>query len=245
MTRVALIHALVHSVTPINAEMVRTWPTCERMNLLDDSLSADLARSGSGIDAAMHQRFEALASYAESAGAQAILFTCSAFGPCIEAVAARRPHMPVLKPHEAMVTEAVATGKRVGLIASFAPTLVSMPAEFPVGLELLPRLAKGAMEALNQGDTAGHDALVVDAARWLQQEGCDVIALAQFSMARAEAAVRQALQLSVLTTPASAVRVLRQRLGGSEPGILGPQNHSSCMPPQWGGGHKRVSLAKS
>jgi hypothetical protein len=32
-------------------------------------------------------------------------------------------------------------------------------------------------------------------------------------MARAEAAVRQALGLPVLTTPASAVRVLRQRLG--------------------------------
>jgi aspartate/glutamate racemase len=213
MTRVALIHALAHSVAPINFEMARAWPDCERMNLLDDSLSADLARSGRGLDAAMHQRFETLAAYAEGAGAEAILFTCSAFGPCIEAVAARRPHMPVLKPNEAMVAEAVARGKRVGLIASFAPTLVSMPAEFPPGIALQTRLAEGAMDALNQGDTAGHDARVVDAARWLQQQGCEVIALAQFSMARAEVAVRQALQLPVLTTPASAVRVLRQRLG--------------------------------
>lgn len=213
MTRVALIHALAHSVAPINTEMARAWPECERMNLLDDSLSSDLARGGRGLDAAMHRRFEALAAYAEGTGAQAILFTCSAFGPCIDAVAARRPHMPVLKPNEAMVAEAAATGKRVGLIASFEPTLVSMPAEFPPGTALATRLAAGAMEALNQGDTAGHDARVVDAARHLQQLGCEVIALAQFSMARAEAAVRQALQLPVLTTPASAVRVLRQRLG--------------------------------
>jgi Asp/Glu/hydantoin racemase len=213
MTRVALIHALAHSVAPINAEMARAWPDCERMNLLDDSLSSDLARSGRGLDAAMHQRFEALASYAEGTGAQAILFTCSAFGPCIDAVAARRPHMPVLKPNEAMVAEAVASGQRIGLIASFAPTLVSMSAEFPPGTALVTRLAEGAMEALNRGDTAGHDARVVEAARWLQQQGCEVMALAQFSMARAEAAVRQALGLPVLTTPASAVRVLRQRLG--------------------------------
>ena len=212
MTRVALIHALAHSVAPINAEMARTWPDCERMNLLDDSLSADLARSGRGLDAALYQRFEALATYAESTGAQALLFTCSAFGPCIDAVAARRPHMPVLKPNEAMVAEAVATGQRIGLIASFAPTLVSMPAEFPAGTPLVTRLAEGALDALNQGDTAGHDARVVEAAHWLQQQGCAVIALAQFSMARAEAAVCQALQLPVLTTPASAVRVLRQRL---------------------------------
>jgi aspartate/glutamate racemase len=213
MTRVALIHALAHSVAPINAEMARAWPACQRMNLLDDSLSADLARSSRGLDAAMHQRFETLAAYAEGTGAQAILFTCSAFGPCIDAVAARRPGMPVLKPNEAMVAEAVASGRRVGLIASFAPTLVSMPSEFPPGIELVPRLAEGAMQALDQGDTAGHDARVVQAALWLQQQGCDVIALAQFSMARAEAAVRQALDLPVLTTPASAVRVLRQRLG--------------------------------
>ena len=213
MTRVALIHALAHSVAPINAEMARAWPACERMNLLDDSLSADLARSGRGLDAAMHQRFESLAAYAEGTGAQAILFTCSAFGPCIDAVAARRPGMPVLKPNEAMVAEAVASGRRVGLIASFAPTLVSMPSEFPPGIEIVSRLAEGAMQALDQGDTAGHDARVVQAALWLQQQGCDVIALAQFSMARAEAAVRQALDLPVLSTPASAVRVLRQRLG--------------------------------
>lgn len=213
MTRVALIHALAHSVAPINAEMARAWPDCERMNLLDDSLSADLARSGRGLDAAMFQRFEAVAAYAEGTGAQALLFTCSAFGPCIDAVAARRPHMPVLKPNEAMVAEAVATGQRVGLIASFAPTLVSMPAEFPPGTVLQTRLAEGAMDALNQGDTAGHDARVVAAARWLQQQGCEVMALAQFSMARTEAAVRQALGLPVLTTPASAVRALRRRLG--------------------------------
>lgn len=213
MTRVALIHALAHSMAPINAEMARQWPGCERMNLLDDSLSADLACLPQGLDARMHERFEALAVYAERAGAQAILFTCSAFGPCIEAVAARRPGMPVLKPNEAMVADAAALGHRVGLIASFEPTLVSMPAEFPAGIEVVPYLAAGALDALNRGDVAEHDAKVVEGARWLAQQGCDVIALAQFSMARAESAVRQALDLPILTTPGSAVRMLRQRLG--------------------------------
>ena len=212
MTRIALIHALAHSVAPINDELASTWPQAQRMNLLDDSLSADLARSAHGLDAAMHQRFEALAAYAEGTGAQAILFTCSAFGPCIEAVAARRPHMPVLKPNEAMVAEAVAHGGRIGLIASFAPTLASMPPEFPTGTALATAMAEGALQALNEGDTARHDALVVEAAQALARQGCQVIALAQFSMARAQAAVQQAVGLPVLTTPGSAVRALRQRL---------------------------------
>src|SRR5690606_23694636 len=108
--RIALIHALAHSVAPINEAMARDWPEVIRMNLLDDSLSADLARGakeGRGLDAAMHERFETLTAYAERTGAQGILFTCSAFGPCIEAAAARRPHMPVLKPNEAMIADAV------------------------------------------------------------------------------------------------------------------------------------------
>ena len=214
MTRVALIHALAHSVAPINEEMARTWPACQRMNLLDDSLSADLARSGRGLDEAMHRRFETLSAYAEDTGAQGILFTCSAFGPCIEAAAARRPHMPVLKPNEAMIADAARSGGRVGLIASFAPTLRSMPPEFPAAVPLRTRLAEGALQALDEGRVQAHDEAVLHAARALLAEGCEVIALAQFSMARAAPLLRRELpaQVPVLTTPGSAVRALRERI---------------------------------
>ncbi|MCL4763929.1 MAG: arylsulfatase, partial [Burkholderiales bacterium] len=158
--RVALIHALAHSVAPVADAFARLWPQAERMNLLDDSLSADLARSPAGLDARMTARFLALADYALRTGARGILFTCSAFGPCIDAVKRRWPDVPVLKPNEAMIGEAVAAGGRIGLVASFAPTLASMPAEFPPGVDLVPVLAEGAMAALDRGDAASHDALV-------------------------------------------------------------------------------------
>jgi hypothetical protein len=61
----------------------------------------------------MHERFQRLAQYAVDTGAQGILFTCSAFGPCIEAVARRHAGIPVLKPNEAMVEE-VARGRAAG-----------------------------------------------------------------------------------------------------------------------------------
>lgn len=213
MTRIALIHALAHSVAPINEALARDWPEAIRMNLLDDSLSADLARDGRGLDEAMHERFQRLAQYAVDGGAQGILFTCSAFGPCIEAVARRHAGMPVLKPNEAMVEEAATGAGRLGLIASFGPTLVSMPPEFPPGVALEPALAEGALEALNAGDGERHDALVAAQARALRERGCTRIALAQFSMARARAACEEASGLPVLTTVDSAVRALRRRLG--------------------------------
>ena len=216
--RVALIHALAHSVAPINAEFDRAWPECERMNLLDNSLSADLARSAAGLDARMTGRFLALVGYALDAGADGILFTCSAFGPCIDAVAARWPGVPVLKPNEAMIEEAVRRaraaprGGRIGLVATFAPTLASMPAEFPAGVVVVPVLAEGALAALDRGDAATHDRLAADAARRAVAQGCDVVALAQFSLARAAPAVAAAVAVPVVTTPASAVRALRARL---------------------------------
>ena len=216
MTRIALIHALTHSLAPINDAMARSWPEATRMNLLDDSLSADLAYSGT-LDAAMTQRFINLADYAVNTGADAILFTCSAFGPCIEAVKARHAGIPVLKPNEAMIDEAVAfasaRGGSIGLLASFAPTLPSMLPEFPASVQVQTALAQSAMTALNRGDMAAHDAAVLEASDRLVAAGCSVIALAQFSMARTAAAVAARTGLPVLTTPDTAVQRLRVLLG--------------------------------
>src|SRR6478752_6631278 len=143
--RIALIHALKHSIVPIEASFARLWPDAVLMNLLDDSLSADLARDGS-LNAAMTDRFLQLGRYAAATGADAILFTCSAFGPCIDAVA-RDQTIPVLKPNEAMIEETEASGGTVGLMATFAPTLASMPAEFPAGIKIRTCLVEGALAA--------------------------------------------------------------------------------------------------
>jgi aspartate/glutamate racemase len=212
--RIALIHALAHSPPPVQAEFRRQWPQCVLMNLLDDSLSADLAATPGGLDAAMFRRFERLADYVVDTGADAILFTCSAFGPCIEAVARRHADIPVLKPNEAMIAEAAKLKTRIGLVASFPPTLKSMPAEFPPDVDLDCELAEGALDAMDTGDLAGHDRAVAAAARRLQQRGCGAIALAQFSMARAAGDVAEAVPLPVLTTVGSAVTELRARQHG-------------------------------
>jgi hypothetical protein len=180
------------------------------MNLVDDSLSADLARDGR-LTEAMTERFLSLGEYAKSTGADAILFTCSAFGPCIEAVARAHAPMPVLKPNAAMIEQAVAKGHKIGLLSTFPPTLVSMPPEFPASVEVVPKLAEGALAALDRGDRAQHDRLVAEASRDLHD--CDLIALAQYSMAPAAKLVAEASGRPVLTTPDSAVMKLRKLLG--------------------------------
>ena len=207
--RIALIHALQHSLQPISASFAKLWPEAELMNLLDDSLSADLAREG-GLTRGMTERFLKLGRYVASTGADAILFTCSAFGPCIEAVARAHAPMPVLKPNEAMIERAVTMGQKIGLLSTFPPTLISMPPEFPASVQIVPKLAEGALAALDRGDRATHDRLIVEASKDLRD--CDVIALAQFSIASTAPLVAEATGRPVVTTPDSAVEKLMRLL---------------------------------
>jgi len=209
--RIAIIHALRHSPPPIEAAFAAIWPEAQLMNLLDDSLSGDLSRDGA-LTPAMGERFATLARYAAGTGAAGLLFSCSAFGPCIEACARDLAPMPVLKPNEAAIEEACAVGRRVGLLASFSGTLASMPREFPPGVEIVPCLAPGALAALDAGDPATHDRLSAEAALTLSD--CDVILLGQFSLARAAKAVAATTGLPVVTTPGSAVRRMKALLQG-------------------------------
>jgi Asp/Glu/hydantoin racemase len=156
-----------------------------------------------------------LGRYAISFGADAILFTCSAFGPAIERVA-RSVEIPVLKPNEAMFAEAMAIGGTVGMLATFEPSIASMTEEFEeqasragAAAKLKSVLVPAAMAALQAGRREEHDSLVGKAAAELA--GCDAIMLAQFSMAPAAARLRGLIRVPVLTSPASAVAELKKR----------------------------------
>src|SRR5437868_5562440 len=126
--RIVLIHATPVAVEPIRHAFDQGWPEAEVVNLLEDSLSLDRAKS-SGITDAMSDRILSLARYARGIGADGILFTCSAFGPAIER-AAGELDVPVLKPNEAMFERSLEAGRKHVMIATFGPSCESMEAEF-------------------------------------------------------------------------------------------------------------------
>jgi Asp/Glu/hydantoin racemase len=215
--RVALIHAVRVAIAPVEDAFARHWGDAQRMNLLDDSLSRDRSAEGA-LTPAMYRRFVALTEYALSAGARGILFTCSAFGPAIDAARKGRA-VPILKPNEAMFREALARGSRFGLLATFPPSVSPLEEEFrdlarATGreVELRSVCVPEAMAALDAGEGANHDRLLADAAPRLA--GCDAVMLAQFSTARAQTAVAAVLDCPVLTSPDSAVLSLRRTVTG-------------------------------
>jgi len=212
--RIALIHAVRVAMDPIAGAFARGWPEAETVNLLDDGLSRDLERRGT-LAGPMTERIGALAGYAANGlGADAILYTCSAFGTAIDAARAAS-RIPVLKPNEAMLEAALEAGRRIALVATFAPTLPSMTGELQAlararnaEVEITQLFVPGATKALDAGDGDAHDRLIAEAARPLA--GLDAILLAQFSMARAAPAVAAATAGKVLTSPETAVAKLRR-----------------------------------
>ena len=217
-SRICLIHAVRVAIDPVAEAFQSLWPEAELMNLLDETLSVDRQRDGM-LTPKMTGRFLALAQYAADVGVDGILFTCSAFGPAIEAVQKKLAPLPVLKPNEAMFEEALKSGMRLGLLASFEPSLAPMAAEFATLAKLrnsratlVTACSAEAMPALNRGDAATHDALLADAAKALKD--CDALMLAQFSTARARPAVEAVTGKTVLTSPDAAVRAMRAALAG-------------------------------
>src|SRR5262245_1161842 len=215
--RIALIHATPVAMQPVVEAYRQGWPDVDTFNVLDDALSTDLARAGT-LNEALQQRIAALAAYATGIGVDGILYTCSAFGEAIEAVA-RTARMPVLKPNEAMFEAALQRGTRIGLLATFQPSIPSLEQEFvemardqAKDVTLESACAPEAMTSLTVGDTARHDRLIAAAAARLAH--CDVVMLGQFSMARARSAVQQVLGDKVLTSPDSAVAKLKAVLNG-------------------------------
>lgn len=213
--RIALIHATPVAIEPIVDAFRHLWSEARITNLLEDSLPADLAADGR-LTENMVARFMTLARYAYDHGANAILFTCSAFGPAIEAARAALP-IPVLKPNEAMLEEALAAGTRLGLIATFEPSIGSLETELRqqakeknMAIAISARAVPAALVALHAGKTYEHNRLIAAAAEEIGD--CDALILAQFSMASAAAVINPQGGRKVLTSPASAVLRLRQLL---------------------------------
>lgn len=213
--RIALIHAVTVAIDPVARAFAAMWPEADCVNILDDSLSVDRARTAE-VTPAIHQRIMDLAAYARSTGADGVLFTCSAFGSAIEAAAAAAT-WPVHKPNQAMFDDALAAGNSIGMIATFERSVPSMQQEFEAAAAARARLSTlraicvpEAMVALQRGDAEAHNALVAEASSQLKQ--CDAIMLAQFSTSIAQPAVQARVDCPVLSSPASAVRAMKRAL---------------------------------
>jgi len=210
--RIVLLHATPIAMAPVQSAFAVGWPEAELVNLLDDGLTIDRAREAD-LSPAMIRRFMEFGHYGAGLGAAGLLVTCSAFGPAIDALADSLD-IPVLKPNEAMFHAAVAAGTRIGMLATFGPSVPTMTTEFDeyvasVGSSatLTTVVVPDAIDLLRANDAEAHNRLVAEHAPGLAS--CDAIMLAHFSTSRAASAVRAAVRTPVFTAPDAAVARMR------------------------------------
>jgi len=215
--RIALIHATRVAIDPIESAAKNLWPEAELVSILEEALSMDSA-AGTVPAEELHNRIVDLARYAERLKPDGILYTCSAFGKGIEQ-ASRTSHLPVLKPNEAMFDAAFGYGNSIAMIYTFPPSVKAMEKEFSDAAKqinykatLRSIVAEGALASLKSGDAESHNKIIADTAAHID---ADVILLAQFSMAIAASAVRDATDVPVLTSPESAIDKMKNCVLGN------------------------------
>ncbi|MFE9644373.1 hypothetical protein ACFYO0_09645 [Streptomyces sp. NPDC006365] len=99
----AVINATSASVEPARTALAEGYPEASVWSLLDDRLISDAEASG-GLTPALSDRMLSLIAYAVHGGADAVLLSCSMYGPVLEQ--ARREHrLPMLSSDEALFAE--------------------------------------------------------------------------------------------------------------------------------------------
>jgi Asp/Glu/hydantoin racemase len=163
------------------------------LHFVDESTIKNTIAAGHLEKATMRQVIRLVGS-AFDAGCDVAMVTCSSIGKAVE-MAADLYDQPVLRVDRAMAEKAVATGKRIGVVATLSTTLRPtadlvrrVAAEQGKEIELVEHLCEGAFEAVMAGDGATHDRIVGEGLT-VGLKGVDAIVLAQASMARVVASL--------------------------------------------------------
>ena len=220
--RLGLLHTSATLVPVFQKLCAETLPAgVDVFNIADDSLIKDCIARGTLTPLTARRVLKHLES-AEQAGADMILVTCSSIGSAVDA-AAPLIGVPVLRVDQPMADRAVATGRRIGVVATLSTTL-EPTAELvrrrakDAGreIELTSRLCEGAFDALMSGDAARHDAMVGKALIELASR-VDVIVLAQASMARVvDGLPAEARKIPILASPPLAIEHIASLLSSPE-----------------------------
>jgi Asp/Glu/hydantoin racemase len=220
--RLGMLHTSATLVPVFQQLCAARLPGVDTFNIADDSLIKDCIARGTLTPLTARRVLKHLES-AEQAGADAILVTCSSIGPAVDA-AAGMIGVPVIRVDQPMADRAVATGRRIGVIATLPTTLEPTTAlvrrrarEVGRDVEITSRMCEGAFDALMSGDASRHDAIVGRALAELSASGVDVIVLAQASMARVvEALPADARRVPILASPPLAVDHVAAMFGAQE-----------------------------
>lgn len=212
---VALIHATPAAMAPARAAFADRFPQARVWNLLDDLLISEAQEAGS-VTAPLRRRMERLIDHAVSGGADAVLLTCSMYGPVAHDVG-RSTSVPLLASDDALFAAVAAYDpERVAVLgpvqAGVDDTVARLRSHLGNGAaDVVGQVVEGAASAAAAGDAVALEQLVAAAARSVEPNA-DVIVLGQFSLSPAAGAAGAAVSVPVLSPPHLAAEALHTLL---------------------------------
>ncbi|PFB04605.1 Asp/Glu/hydantoin racemase [Priestia megaterium] len=217
--RVGLIHATMNSVQPILKAFSDYAPHITLKNFMDESLIFELNETGI-VTKDMKRRLLNLVEKAVKSEVDGVLLTCSSFTPVVAEIS-HLFDVPILSADLSMLEKAVDMGSQIGVIATVeaaGPTttrlLEGVAKERGKNVKINTKVIMEAFQALQNGDRHKHDELIQKEILMLSED-CDVIILAQFSMARALETLGTASK-PVLTSPEISVKAIVDRVSKIE-----------------------------
>lgn len=220
---VAFIHTSPAAIAPLMQFYGREAPELEITNLLDDGLLRLLAAGRAEV--ARKRLSGMLRDAAETYGPELAMITCSSVPREMSDSLARDFQMPVLKIDYPMARAAVRAGRRVGVAATFPPTLAptskllnEAAAEAGVEIEIVQEVEPKAYDALLSNDTATHDRLLLELIERLQDRDVACVVLAQVSMARVLPLVGGRARVPVLTSLHTSLEAIRAAMAETSRG---------------------------
>jgi Asp/Glu/hydantoin racemase len=208
---VAVIHATPATMNPVAAGFGADFPEADLWHLLDDRLVKEADAAG-GLTSQLEHRMTSLIQYAVDGGAQAVQLACSMYGPV--ALAAKQP-VPVVAADQALFDEVLALKpQHVAVLASLRAAaddsterLTAALTSAGVTAKIRPVVVEEAYAAASAGDSQRLSRVLAEAAASLGED-VDVVVLAQYSLAAAVEAIREVVDVPVLSGPHLAARAL-------------------------------------
>ena len=210
--RVFLVHPTSLAMAPIDEAFKTLWPQAQTINVLDESLYADIPQNGT-LAPAIYDRVASLLRHCELSGADGILFSGSTFGPAVDKARAGM-RVPVLRAEEAMMEQAVTLGERLLLVCTAKRAMPVVRGTLDAAVKragakraITELWVQGARDPITSGDVVTHDKLIAE--QVMAAGDFDVIVFGQISMVPVRTPLPPDLTRRIVTGPEATVARMR------------------------------------
>lgn len=214
--KAVFFHTTPATPEPMKKAFQARYPEDQLITILDDGVLPEVIANQGQPPRSITKKLMAYGSMAQEQGASVFVCMCTTLGIAIRE-AQKAVDMPMITIDGPMLKEAVEKGEKIGMLITFPPTEKTSKAACLAFAEDIGKdvsvdviIVEGARAALNEGNKALHDDLIVKKAYEVAGD-YDVLVFAQVTMLDAAKRCTD-IDIPVLTSVASGVEQLEKYL---------------------------------